>query len=228
MLVLHGLSAGGTPARRLGWRWPALARTASLACAQALPMGAGASAPTPGAAEALLPAQRMRVQSLVGAAACSSDADGRTSAIGAKACSGPEAYMACGRHQSQLAPGSATPSSDKRSVGMQMLAAWARRPRRCRHGPRWVSGRERPAQRAPRIGVPQLKPQIQDRPGKLLALSMVYRMLARHGWRKLAPDTSSAFVTSSSISHASAALHRGSRPLMLLATRNGINCVLIA
>jgi hypothetical protein len=57
---------------------------------------------------------------------------------------------------------------------------------------------------------------------------MVYRMLARHGWRKLAPDTSSAFVTSSSISHASEALHRGSRPLMLLATRNGINCVLIA
>jgi len=37
--------------------------------------------------------------------------------------------------------------------------------------------------------VPQLKPQIEARLGKPLALSSVYRMLARHGWRKLAPDT---------------------------------------
>jgi hypothetical protein len=37
--------------------------------------------------------------------------------------------------------------------------------------------------------VPQLKPKIEARLGKTLALSSVYRMLARHGWRKLAPDT---------------------------------------
>jgi len=37
--------------------------------------------------------------------------------------------------------------------------------------------------------VPQLKPLIEQRLGKTLALSSVYRMLARHGWRKLAPDT---------------------------------------
>lgn len=37
--------------------------------------------------------------------------------------------------------------------------------------------------------VPLLKPQIEARLGKPLALSSVYRMLARHGWRKLAPDT---------------------------------------
>ena len=37
--------------------------------------------------------------------------------------------------------------------------------------------------------VPQLKPKIEARLGKPLALSSVYRMLARHGWRKLTPDT---------------------------------------
>ncbi|MGH9302586.1 MAG: helix-turn-helix domain-containing protein [Acidimicrobiales bacterium] len=37
--------------------------------------------------------------------------------------------------------------------------------------------------------IPQLKPMIESRLGKPLALSSVYRMLARHGWRKLAPDT---------------------------------------
>lgn len=37
--------------------------------------------------------------------------------------------------------------------------------------------------------VPQLKSAIEARLGKPLALSSVYRMLARHGWRKLAPDT---------------------------------------
>jgi hypothetical protein len=36
----------------------------------------------------------MRIQALVGAAPCSSDADCRTSDIGAKACGGPEAYIA--------------------------------------------------------------------------------------------------------------------------------------
>ena len=37
--------------------------------------------------------------------------------------------------------------------------------------------------------VPRLKAKIEARLGKPLALSSVYRMLARHGWRKLAPDT---------------------------------------
>ncbi len=37
--------------------------------------------------------------------------------------------------------------------------------------------------------IPQLKPLIETKIGKPMALSTVYRMLARHGWRKLAPDT---------------------------------------
>lgn len=37
--------------------------------------------------------------------------------------------------------------------------------------------------------VPQFKALIEKELGKPLALSSVYRMLARHGWRKLAPDT---------------------------------------
>ena len=36
--------------------------------------------------------------------------------------------------------------------------------------------------------VPPLKPAIEARLGKALALSTVYQMLARHGWRKLVPD----------------------------------------
>lgn len=39
------------------------------------------------------------------------------------------------------------------------------------------------------VVVPQIKPAIEARLGKTLALSSVYRLLARHGWRKLAPDT---------------------------------------
>jgi len=37
--------------------------------------------------------------------------------------------------------------------------------------------------------VSQIKPMIDARLGKAVSLSSVYRMLARHGWRKLAPDT---------------------------------------
>jgi transposase len=37
--------------------------------------------------------------------------------------------------------------------------------------------------------VPHLKPLIEKRLGKSMALSSMYRMLARHGWRKLVPDT---------------------------------------
>lgn len=36
--------------------------------------------------------------------------------------------------------------------------------------------------------VPPLKPAIEAKLGKTLALSTVYQMLARHGWRKIAPD----------------------------------------
>ena len=39
------------------------------------------------------------------------------------------------------------------------------------------------------VVVPPLKEKIEKRLGKPAALSTVYRMLARHGWRKLAPDT---------------------------------------
>lgn len=38
--------------------------------------------------------------------------------------------------------------------------------------------------------VPPLKPAIEARLGKTLALSTLYQMLSRHGWRKLAPDKS--------------------------------------
>jgi len=39
------------------------------------------------------------------------------------------------------------------------------------------------------VVVPQAKPQVEALLGKTMALSTLYRMLARHGWRKLAPDT---------------------------------------
>ena len=39
------------------------------------------------------------------------------------------------------------------------------------------------------VVIPQIKPVIEAKLGKTLAPSTVYRMLARHGWRKLAPDT---------------------------------------
>ncbi len=38
--------------------------------------------------------------------------------------------------------------------------------------------------------VPPLKPAIEAKLGKTLALSTLYQMLSRHGWRKLAPDKS--------------------------------------
>lgn len=37
--------------------------------------------------------------------------------------------------------------------------------------------------------IPRLKPQIEAALGKTMALSGIYRMLHRHQWRKLAPDT---------------------------------------
>ena len=39
------------------------------------------------------------------------------------------------------------------------------------------------------VVIPRIKPAIEAKLGKTLALSSVYRMLARQGWRKLAPDT---------------------------------------
>ena len=38
--------------------------------------------------------------------------------------------------------------------------------------------------------VPPLKPLVEAKLGKTMALSTLYQMLARHGWRKLAPDKS--------------------------------------
>ncbi|MES2772515.1 MAG: winged helix-turn-helix domain-containing protein, partial [Pseudomonadota bacterium] len=39
------------------------------------------------------------------------------------------------------------------------------------------------------VTIPQIKPKLEAKLGKTLALSSVYRMLSRHNWRKLAPDT---------------------------------------
>lgn len=39
------------------------------------------------------------------------------------------------------------------------------------------------------VVVPPLKEKVEERLGKPVALSTIYRMLARNGWRKLAPDT---------------------------------------
>jgi hypothetical protein len=39
------------------------------------------------------------------------------------------------------------------------------------------------------VVIPQLLPAFEKALGKSLNLSTLYRMLARHGWRKLAPDT---------------------------------------
>lgn len=40
------------------------------------------------------------------------------------------------------------------------------------------------------VAIPHFKAAIEAKLGKSISLSSVYRMLARHGWRKLAPDTS--------------------------------------
>lgn len=39
------------------------------------------------------------------------------------------------------------------------------------------------------VVIPQLKPAYEKALGRSIALSTLYRILARHGWRKLAPDT---------------------------------------
>jgi hypothetical protein len=39
------------------------------------------------------------------------------------------------------------------------------------------------------VVVPPLQKKVEQRLGKAVALSTIYRMLARNGWRKLAPDT---------------------------------------
>ncbi|WP_226860388.1 winged helix-turn-helix domain-containing protein [Acidithiobacillus thiooxidans] len=44
------------------------------------------------------------------------------------------------------------------------------------------------AQEGDIVVIPQLKPVIEEKVGKSMALSTIYRMLARHGWRKLTPD----------------------------------------
>lgn len=73
-------------------QWPTWVRAASLAALLALPLSGCATAPAGSASDAT--AARARVQALVGDARCSTDADCRTSAIGAKACGGPAAYIA--------------------------------------------------------------------------------------------------------------------------------------
>lgn len=70
-----------------------LAGALGLSALMALP-GARASAPSGGSVDTTPAAQRGGIQALIGTAACSTDADCRTSPIGAKACGGPEAYIA--------------------------------------------------------------------------------------------------------------------------------------
>ena len=41
---------------------------------------------------------------------------------------------------------------------------------------------------APVVNIARLKPAIEAKLGKKVVLSSIYRMLARHGWRKLVPD----------------------------------------
>ena len=45
------------------------------------------------------------------------------------------------------------------------------------------------AKRGGVVVVPPLKENVEDRLGKPVALSTIYRILAHNGWRKLAPDT---------------------------------------
>ena len=45
------------------------------------------------------------------------------------------------------------------------------------------------AMRGGGVVVAPIKDKIGEQPGKQVALSTIYRMLARNGWRKLAPDT---------------------------------------
>ena len=40
----------------------------------------------------------------------------------------------------------------------------------------------------PAVNIARLKPAIEAKLGRKMVLSSIYRMLARHGWRKLAPD----------------------------------------
>jgi hypothetical protein len=39
------------------------------------------------------------------------------------------------------------------------------------------------------VVIPSVKPDLERALGRQIAVSTLYRMLARHGWRKLAPDT---------------------------------------
>ena len=39
------------------------------------------------------------------------------------------------------------------------------------------------------VVVPSLKEKLNERLGERAALSTIYQILARHGWRKLVPDT---------------------------------------
>jgi transposase len=62
-----------------------------------------------------------------------------------------------------------------------------------RHSPSMVNGSSWPsgasARRRGVVVVSDLREAIQRQAGKKVRLSTVYRMLARHGWRKVAPDT---------------------------------------
>ncbi|QJD98767.1 hypothetical protein HH212_00855 [Massilia forsythiae] len=62
--------------------------------AQTPPQTAPSAKPVRGADPAPAGATRARIQSLVGTASCASDAECRSMPLGAKACGGPESYLA--------------------------------------------------------------------------------------------------------------------------------------
>ena len=74
---------------------PLLAWAALTSCAQtAPPAPAAAAAPAASAAETESARLSRELRSLIGAAACTSDDQCRTLAVGAKACGGPGGYLA--------------------------------------------------------------------------------------------------------------------------------------
>ena len=72
-----------------------------------------------------------------------------------------------------------------KAIGRSIRSTCSMRTRYCR-----VARCEEEAAQGGVVVVPPLKEKIEERLGKRVALSTIYRMLARNGWRKLAPDTS--------------------------------------
>ena len=79
-------------------------------------------------------------------------------------------------------------------TGGAAAQASAAQPRPCDIGTRSADYRRSPCGHDARGGVvvPPLKENVEERLDKPVALSTIYRMLARNGWRKQAPDKAHA------------------------------------